>query len=165
MEALRKNETRVGIADAAIISAPGTIATIGLGSCVGILLYDNICNIAALVHIMLPDSTAFKVITNPYKFADTAIPLIIKEMIQQGCSKRNIVAKIAGGAAMFKFSENTINSDIGNRNVIAVKEAIKQQGIKIVAEDVGGSKGRSMFANAENGMVTIRIVGQGIKEL
>ena len=66
---------------------------------------------------------------------------------------------------MFKFSENTINSDIGNRNVIAVKEAIKQQGIKIVAEDVGGSKGRSMFGNAENGMVTIRIVGQGMKEL
>lgn len=165
MEALRKNETRVGIADAAIISAPGTIATIGLGSCVGILLYDNVCNKAGLVHIMLPDSTAFKTITNPYKFADTAIPLVIKEMIRQGCNKKNIVAKIAGGAAMFKFSENTINSDIGNRNVIAVKEAIKQQGIKIVAEDVGGSKGRSMFANAENGMVTIRIVGQGIKEL
>ena len=73
---------------------------------------------------MLPDSHAFKNITNPYKFADKAIPLIIKEIINKGCSKRNIVAKIAGGASMFKFSEKSINSDIGNRNIEAVRKAI-----------------------------------------
>ena len=163
MEAVRKNEVRVGIADAKIISAPNSIMTIGLGSCVGIALYDTGKKIAAL--IMLPDSHAFKSVTNPYKFADLAIPLILEEMTKRGCIKKNVVAKIAGGASMFKFSEKSINSDIGNRNIEAVREAINKEGIIIAAEDVGGSKGRTMFVESESGKVLIRIVGQGIKEI
>ena len=165
MEAVRKNEVRVGIADAKIISAPNSIMTIGLGSCVGIALYDTGKKIAALIHIMLPDSHAFKSVTNPYKFADLAIPLILEEMTKRGCIKKNVVAKIAGGASMFKFSEKSINSDIGNRNIEAVREAINREGIIIAAEDVGGTKGRTMFVESESGKVLIRIVGQGIKEI
>lgn len=165
MVGLRRNETRVGIADAKIILAPDTIMTIGLGSCVGISLHDSIKKITALIHIMLPDSKAFKSITNKYKFADLAIPLIIDEMIKMGCKKQNIVAKIAGGASMFKFSEKSINSDIGIRNIQAVRDAINREGIKIKSEDVGGSKGRTMFAEAETGKVIIRIVGEGTKEI
>lgn len=165
MEILRKNEIRVGIADAKIISAPDSIMTIGLGSCVGIALYDTVKKITALIHIMLPDSHAFKKVTNPYKFADLAIPLILEEMIKRGCAKRNLVAKIAGGASMFKFSEKSINSDIGNRNIEAVKKAITREGITVASEDVGGSKGRSMFVESETGRVLIRIVGEGTKEI
>ena len=165
METLRKNEIRVGIADAKIISAPDSIMTIGLGSCVGIALYDTVKKITALIHIMLPDSHAFKKVTNPYKFADLAIPLILEEMIKRGCAKRNLVAKIAGGASMFKFSEKSINSDIGNRNIEAVKKAITREGITVASEDVGGSKGRSMFVESETGRVLIRIVGEGTKEI
>ncbi len=165
MEILRKNEIRVGFADAKIISAPDSIMTIGLGSCVGIALYDTVKKITALIHIMLPDSHAFKKVTNPYKFADLAIPLILEEMIKRGCAKRNLVAKIAGGASMFKFSEKSINSDIGNRNIEAVKKAITREGITVASEDVGGSKGRSMFVESETGRVLIRIVGEGTKEI
>lgn len=165
MEILRKNEIRVGIADAKIISAPDSIMTIGLGSCVGIALYDTVKKITALIHIMLPDSHVFKKITNPYKFADLAIPLILEEMIKRGCAKRNLVAKIAGGASMFKFSEKSINSDIGNRNIEAVKKAITREGITVASEDVGGSKGRSMFVESETGRVLIRTVGEGTKEI
>lgn len=165
METLRKNEIRVGIADAKIISAPDSIMTIGLGSCVGIALYDTVKKITALIHIMLPDSHAFKKVTNPYKFADLAIPLILEEMIKRGCAKRNLVAKIAGGASMFKFSEKSINSDIGNRNIEAVKKAITREGITVASEDVGGSKGRSMFVESETGRVLIRTVGGGTKEI
>lgn len=165
METLRKNEIRVGIADAKIISAPDSIMTIGLGSCVGIALYDTVKKITALIHIMLPDSHVFKKITNPYKFADLAIPLILEEMIKRGCAKRNLVAKIAGGASMFKFSEKSINSDIGNRNIEAVKKAITREGITVASEDVGGSKGRSMFVESETGRVLIRTVGEGTKEI
>ena len=165
METLRKNDIRVGIADAKIISAPDSTMTIGLGSCVGIALHDTVKKITALIHIMLPDSHAFKKVTNPYKFADLAIPLILEEMIKRGCAKRNLVAKIAGGASMFKFSEQSINSDIGNRNIEAVKKAITREGITVASEDVGGSKGRSMFVEAETGRVLIRTVGEGTKEI
>ena len=66
---------------------------------------------------------------------------------------------------MFKFSEQSINSDIGNRNIEAVKKAITREGITVASEDVGGSKGRSMFVEAETGRVLIRTVGEGTKEI
>lgn len=160
-----KREVKVGIADAAIVQPPQSIATIGLGSCIGILLYDTYNKYTALIHIMLPDSTTFKEVTNPYKFADLAVPLTLEKLIKMGSCKSNIIAKIAGGASMFKFAERSINSDVGQRNITAVKEALKKEKIKIVAEDVGGDKGRSMFVNSENGNVTIKVVGVGIKDI
>ena len=160
-----KVEVRVGIADASMVSAPGTIATIGLGSCVGVMIYDCKNKTVGLVHIMLPDSTSFRNVTNPYKFADIGIPKMLEQLQGKGCLKRNLTAKIAGGASMFKFAEKSINSDIGNRNIEAVKAVMKKEGIKIVAEDVGGSKGRSMFADANTGEVTIRVVGEGTRIL
>lgn len=158
-----KKEVRVGIADASIVTVPNTIATIGLGSCVGVMIYDCKSKIIGLVHIMLPDSTSFRNVTNPYKFADIGIPKVLEQLKGKGCLKRNLTAKIAGGASMFKFAEKSINSDIGNRNIAAVKAVMEKEGIKIVAEDVGGSRGRSMFADPNTGEVTIRIVGEGIK--
>lgn len=159
------NEVKVGIADLNLVLDPGTIMTIGLGSCIGIALYDRILKVAGLSHIMLPDSTQFKNVTNPMKFADSAIPILIEKMQKQGCRKQNIVAKIAGGASMFNFSDKSIISDIGKRNSEAVKRALKDIGIPIIAEDTGGDKGRTMILEASSGKVTLKIVGKGIVEL
>ena len=159
------NEVKVGIADLNLVLDPGTIMTIGLGSCIGIALYDKILKVAGLSHIMLPDSTQFKNVTNPMKFADSAIPILIEKMQKQGCRKQNIVAKIAGGASMFNFSDKSIISDIGKRNSEAVKKALKDIGIPIVAEDTGGNKGRTMILEASTGKVTLKVVGKGTIEL
>ena len=159
------NEVKVGIADLNLVLDPGTIMTIGLGSCIGIALYDRILKVAGLSHIMLPDSTQFKNVTNPMKFADSAIPILIEKMQKQGCRKQNIVAKIAGGASMFNFSDKSIISDIGMRNSEAVKKALKDIGIPIIAEDTGGDKGRTMILEASSGKVTLKIVGKGTVEL
>lgn len=158
-------EVRVGIADAAIVSAPDTLITMGLGSCIGIALYDKEKRIAGLVHIMLPDSTQFRNAVNPYKYADLGIDKLLAEMIIKGCRKERIVAKIAGGASMFNFSDKTIISDMGKRNSLASVEAIKRLSIPIVAEDIGGNKGRTMILNSEDGSVTIRSIGNGLKTL
>jgi chemotaxis protein CheD len=136
-----------------------------LGSCIGIALYDKTTKVAGLAHIMLPDSTQFKSNTNPMKFADLAIPMLIEKMEKQGCNKRNIVAKIAGGASMFNFSDKSIISDIGKRNSDAVKKALKEVAIKIIAEEIGGNKGRTMILKANDGSVILKVVGQGILEL
>ncbi|MGM9934235.1 chemotaxis protein CheD [uncultured Clostridium sp.] len=159
------NEVKVGIADLNLVLDPGTIMTIGLGSCIGIALYDRNKKVAGLSHIMLPDSTQFKSASNPMKFADSAIPLLVEKMKDQGCRKQNIVAKIAGGASMFNFSDKSIISDIGKRNSDAVKKALKEIGIPIIAEDTGGDKGRTMILEASTGKVTLKIVGKGIIEL
>lgn len=159
------NNVKVGIADLNLVLDPGTIMTIGLGSCIGIALYDRMLKVAGLSHIMLPDSTQFKNATNPMKFADSAIPILIDKMQKQGCRKQNIVAKIAGGASMFNFSDKSIISDIGKRNSDAVRKTLKDIGIPIVAEDTGGNKGRTMILEACTGKVTLKIVGKGTVEL
>ena len=79
--------------------------------------------------------------------------------------KQNIVAKIAGGASMFNFSDKSIISDIGKRNSDAVRKTLKDIGIPIVAEDTGGNKGRTMILEAGTGKVTLKIVGKGTVEL
>lgn len=158
-------DKKVGIADLNIVKAPGKIMTIGLGSCVGIAIYDKRIKIAGLAHIMLADSSQFKKITNKAKYADLAIPTLVDKMLELGCSKKNMTAKIAGGASMFNFSDVSMISDIGKRNGIAVKKALEKEGIRVIAEDIGGSKGRTMIFDAENGEVTLKIVGQGVKKI
>ncbi len=155
-------QVKVGIADLNVVVSPKSIMTIGLGSCIGIALYDKNLKIAGLAHIMLPDSTQFNNVSVPMKFADLAIPLLIKEMEKKGSSVKSLIAKIAGGASMFNFSDKNIVSDIGKRNAIAVKEKLNEIGIKVIAEEIGGNKGRTMIVDSNDGKVTIRIVGQGI---
>ena len=158
-------EVKVGIADLNVVLDPGTIMTIGLGSCIGIALYDKTKKLAGLAHIMLPDSNQFKSSSNPMKFADLAIPMLIEKMERQGANKRNLIAKIAGGASMFNVTGKSIISDIGKRNSDAVKKKKKSEQIPIIAEDIGGDKGRTMILEASTGKVILKIVGQGIIEL
>jgi chemotaxis protein CheD len=159
------NEIKVGIADLNIAFCPDKLITVGLGSCVGIAIYDKVAGLGGLAHIMLPDSSQFNKITNQVKFADLAIPMLVEDMIKKGARIRNMTAKIAGGASMFNFSDKSIIMDIGNRNGIAVKNALKILAIPILAEDIGGNKGRTLIFDTENGILSIRTVGMGTTEL
>jgi chemotaxis protein CheD len=159
------NEIKVGIADLNVAFSPNKLITVGLGSCVGIAIYDKTVGLGGLAHIMLPDSSQFNKITNQIKFADLAIPILIENMIKKGAKLRNMRAKIAGGASMFNFPDKTIVMDIGNRNGIAVKNVLNNLSIPILAEDIGGNKGRTLIFDTSNGLLLIRTVGMGIIEL
>lgn len=158
-------EFKIGIAELNVTISPNKLITVGLGSCIGIALYDRNSGIGGLAHIMLPDSTAFTTINNSIKFADLAIPILIEKMMNQGANKRGFIAKIAGGASMFNFTDSKMVMDIGNRNSIAVKQALTKSSIPILGEDVGGNKGRTMIFDTSSGTVQIRTVGVGIKEI
>ncbi|WP_426349110.1 chemotaxis protein CheD [Alloiococcus sp. CFN-8] len=156
-------EVRVGIADMNVVKKPEKLITIGLGSCIGVALYDKTTSIGGLSHIMLPLSYQFSNISNPYKFADLAIPILISKMVAVGSRKYNITAKLAGGASMFNFTDKSLNLDIGDRNIKAVIEVLEKENINITAMDVGGSKGRTMILDSFDGSVQIKTVGAGIK--
>ncbi len=156
---------RVGIADLNIGRSPDVIVTLGLGSCVGVALYDKVAKIGGLAHVMLPDSKQARSGQNPAKFADTAIPLLIEKMERAGASRSRMVAKIAGGAQMFSFSDKNLQLNIGKRNVEAVKAVLAEEKIPLVAEDTGGSYGRSVELHTDSGKFVVRTVGHGIKEL
>ncbi|WOF15611.1 chemotaxis protein CheD [Methanoplanus sp. FWC-SCC4] len=129
------------------------MTSIGLGSCVALILHDNKHSMGAVAHIMLPESNGKK--ERPGKFADTAIPTLYAELLKQGSNKRDITAKIAGGSSMFKQFKG--NLDIGGRNVEAIKKALEEYRIPLVAEDVGGNVGRSItYDPAKKGIISVR---------
>ena len=158
-------EIKIGIADLNVTLSPNKLITVGLGSCVGIALYDKFTGIGGLAHIMLPDSSQFSNVTNSAKFADLAIPILIEKMEGMGGKKRNLKAKIVGGASMFNFADKAMIMDIGNRNGIAVKEVLQKYSIPILAEEIGGNKGRTMIFDTASGIVQIRTAGLGVKEI
>lgn len=154
---------KVGMADLNVCTKPNVLTTLGLGSCVGISLYDPITKVSGMVHIMLPDSTKIKKNENAAKFADTGIDALIEKMVRIGGKRNSLTAKIAGGAQMFAFSANNEMLRIGERNVEATKLKLQQLGIKILAEDTGLNYGRTIEFYSETGQLLIKSVGKEIK--
>jgi chemotaxis protein CheD len=155
---------KVGIADMNIVQSPSIIRTSGLGSCVGVVLFDTVHEIAGLAHVMLPDSNLAKIGSmNIAKYADTAIKALVELIVNAGGNSKLLKAKMAGGAQMFQFTSGNEMMRIGPRNVEAVREELRRLNIKIVAEDVGGNSGRTIEFNPSNRELMIRTVNQGVK--
>lgn len=151
---------RVAMADLNVCSSPDALTTLGLGSCVGIVLYDSTTKIAGMAHVMLPDSTRIRSNENVAKFADTGIDELVRRLEKMGVPKKRLVAKIAGGAQMFAFSSENSMLCVGKRNVEATKEKLKSLDIRIISEDTGDSYGRTIEFYPENGNLLIKTVGK-----
>jgi len=158
------NIIKVGIADLKVVKSPDILTTIGLGSCVGICFWDFRNKVAGLAHIMLPTSKVTKPSANLMKYADTGIDIMLKDMIDLGGKKVNIISKIAGGAHMFSsLGERPIK--VGDTNVAAVKEKLKELHIEINAEDIGADYGRTIELHSETGKLIVKTATKGVLEL
>jgi chemotaxis protein CheD len=157
-------EIRVKVADYAV-AATGTITTIGLGSCVAIMLYDAAVRVGGLAHVLLPSEAMSRDRSNPAKFPATVVPLLLNEMRNLGARADRIQAKIAGGASMFGALMPPGGINIGERNVIAVREVLACAKVPIVAEDTGSDYGRSVFLFLEDGRVEVRSLRRGSRVL
>ena len=157
------NVIKVGMADLNTCKSPDVITTLGLGSCIGLTLYDPVTKIGGMVHYMLPDSTQVRNHENIAKFADTGIEELLKRVIAAGANKTRLVAKIAGGAKMFETKGVSSIGNIGARNAEAAKQILKQKGIRLVAEDTGLNYGRTVELHCETGEFYIKSVGKAIK--
>ena len=156
---------KVGMADYKVGRGPSVLISYGLGSCIGISLYDPQTQIGGLLHIMRPDSTQARASDNPAKFADTGLPLMLNDVIGMGASRSRLVAKIAGGAQMFAFSNATDIMRVGTRNAEAVKRILREMGIRVIAEDTGGSYGRTVQIDLANGVYKVKTIDRGEKEM
>ncbi len=142
----------VGIGEIKVTKNNGTLVALGLGSCICVALYDTKNRIGGLAHILLPYSSEDS--RNP-KYANHAIPTLIEEMRKMGAKRENIVAKISGGAQIFKHMTLEFLK-IGEKNIKAVREILKKLNIRIVAEDVGGTRGRNVYFFVSNGKLLVR---------
>ncbi|GHU41037.1 putative chemoreceptor glutamine deamidase CheD [Clostridia bacterium] len=156
---------KVGMADLNVCKHPDSITTLGLGSCVGIALYDPVSKVGGLAHVMLPDSTQMRNNQNVAKFADTGIDALINKMVKAGANKSKLVAKIAGGAKMFEASGLSGIGNIGERNAEMAAIKLKSLGIPLKAKDVGLNYGRTVELDTATGDFLIKSVGKPVKKI
>ncbi len=153
----------VGMAEIKTVRHPhDALIALGLGSCIGVCAFDPEAGIAGLVHIVLPCSGEDK--AAPGKFADTAIPQLVGEMLRQGANPHRIRVAMAGGAQLFSFNGSAPHLDIGARNIQATTLALEKAILPVVACDLGGNTGRSIHFYGD-GRVRVKTIGQHEREL
>jgi len=148
------------------VGTPGrTLVTYGLGSCIAVILHDAQQQVGGMAHILLPSPSLAKAGANPYKFPQTAIPLLLEAMAEAGANTKSVTARLVGGASMFDNLVPGGAIQMGERNLIATRKALAERGIPVVAEAVGGSVGRTVRFEIASGKVVVSSVREGAKEL
>jgi len=151
----------VRVADSAVAQGEARLTTIGLGSCVAIVLHDAERQVGGLAHVLLPSEALAQDRGNRAKFPGTAVPLLLQGMRELGARPGRIIAKVVGGASMFASLMPANGLQMGERNLLATRAALSRASIPIVAEDVGGGYGRSVFFSVASGRVEVRSVVKG----
>lgn len=144
----------VGIADVRVSKDQDVVLRTILGSCVGICVFDKEKRIGGMAHIMLPRRKDEE--SNFLKYADTAIPFLIDEMKKLGSKSQDMTAKITGGASMFDTGEGSFMAEIGKRNIEVVHEVLSEYSVPVVAEDTGGTRGRTIDLYILDGRLRIK---------
>ena len=154
-----EKELKVGIGDMKLTRGEGRIITYALGSCIGITFYDPAIKLGALLHIMLPERQS-PTDTSLFKYADTGIQETLRKLRAFGMMKSRTIVKIAGGAKMFAIKGNASFGNIGERNTVRVKQILRAEGLRLMAEDTGGSYARTMVLEVGTGKVIIKTFGK-----
>jgi chemotaxis protein CheD len=151
----------VRMAEQAVSRDPAEqLVSLGLGSCIGCALVDRTARVAGLVHIVLPSSASAPAGSPPAKYADTAVPKLIDDLVALGARRARLEAVLCGGAHMFAAAAASPMLEIGRRNGEETRAALARAGVRVRAADVGGSTGRSVEVDVATGAVHVRAVGQ-----
>ena len=158
-------EVVVRVADLRSGRADDTLVTVGLGSCVAIILHDPEAKVGGIAHVLLPTPTLSRKDSNPAKFPQTAIPRLIELMVADGARPQRITARLAGGASMFAALVPPGTIQMGERNLVAVRQVLNTHGVPLIAEAVGGDFGRTVRLRVCDGQVEVSTVAHGIQQL
>jgi chemotaxis protein CheD len=152
----------VRVAELRVARGAGTLAAIGLGSCVAVVLYDPVARVGGLAHVLLPDPSFSRVQDRAAKFATTAVPALLRALVDAGAQRGRIRAWLVGGATMFRDLLPADQPHMGERNVEAARRALAQAGVPVVGESVGGTWGRTVRFDVGEG--TVRVTSPGRAE-
>ena len=146
-------ERRVG-------KAEGMFAVLGIGSCVIVVLYDRATQVGGMAHILLPDPSYNEHSARRWRYATTAIPGLVDEVVAAGALHGRLTARLVGGASMFQELLPKNEPNIGERNIAAARSVLASGCIPVVGEDVGGDVGRSVFFKLSDGRVRVTAYGR-----
>lgn len=155
----------VHVAEFKVGGAGDTLVTIGLGSCVAVVLYDAEAKVGGLAHILLPSPALSRRDQNPGKFPQTAIPLLLQDMVARGARASRVTARIAGGAAMFTNLQPAGTIQMGERNLVAVRAALSHHSLPLVGSEVGADYGRTVRLFVDDGRMEVSTVRRGVTHL
>lgn len=147
------------------IGTNSLLIAFGLGSCIGVFLYDPIKKTGALGHVLLPGISEDDSMIKQRKYCFNLIEIMLEDLLHEGSQKESLIAKIAGGAHMFQFFSTSERRPIGSKNVQSAKLKLQEEKIPLIGEDVGGDYGRTLVANTNTGIVIVKTVLHGIKEI
>jgi chemotaxis protein CheD len=149
----------VGMADCRASADPGRVlVTYALGSCIALVVHDPAARVGGMLHFMLPDSAldAQKAQRNPWMFADTGIPLLVRAACEMGAARRRLTVWAAGGAQVMD-EQGVFN--IGKRNVLAMRKLLWKAGLMLREEELGGAVSRSVRLEIASGRCLLRTAG------
>lgn len=156
----------VRVAELRAATAGTTLVTVGLGSCVAIVLHDPVSRVGGLAHVLLPSPALARSATHrPARVPQTAIPAMLTAMTELGADRRRIQARLAGGASMFASLASPGTVQMGERNLVATRTVLLQHEIPIMGEAVGGDFGRTVTFSIADGRVMVSSVAHGDREL
>jgi chemotaxis protein CheD len=155
----------VGLGELCISHDPqDVLIAFGLGSCLGIGMYDPIAKVGGLIHVVLPEHKS-GTDPNDAKFVDSGIPLLLKKVISEGAMQSRIIIKMAGGANMLVSPGLSGTFDIGTRNISMARIVLKKMNLKLQTEEVGGQVGRTVRMYISSGRMTVRMMGSQERDL
>lgn len=161
---MTQNRYSVDIAMMKLARPPDQLMCLGLGSCVGVAVYDLTAGVGGLIHVLLPSIEEFRQAGNSRtKFADSGITDLLQEVLGAGAVRARLKAKIAGGAAMFASENAFPGNTVGKRNVQSTLDTLSRLGINLVAQDTGGTKGRTIIFDVATGKMTVRMIDRSEK--
>jgi chemotaxis protein CheD len=155
---VRVADLRTGVAD-------DTLVTVGLGSCVAILLHDAEARVGGLAHVLLPSPALSRMDNNPAKFPQSAVPRLIELMATDGAKVQRITARLVGGASMFAALAPPGTIQMGERNLVAARQVLSSYGVPLIGEAVGGDFGRTVRLRVCDGRVEVTTVAHGVQHL
>ena len=158
-------ELVVKVADLQVGGTGDRLVTVGLGSCIAIVLYDPAAKVGGLAHVLLPSPALSRPDGNPAKSPHTAVPRLLELMTERGASPRRVTARLVGGASMFAALSPPGTIQMGERNVVASRQVLHSHSIPLVGEAVGGDYGRTVRLDVSDGTLEVRSVAHGVHTL
>jgi chemotaxis protein CheD len=158
-------EIVVKVADLAVASGDAVLVTVGLGSCVAIILHDREARVGGLAHVLLPSKALTRSTDRPAKYPQAAVPVLLERMVALGANPRRIVARLAGGASMFASLAPPGTIQMGERNLVAARQVLHAHALPLVGEAVGGDFGRTVRLHCADGRVDVSTVAHGVSQI
>jgi chemotaxis protein CheD len=158
-------EIFVRVADLRAGGGDDILVTVGLGSCVAIVLHDPAAKVGGLAHVLLPSPALSRKDDNPAKFPQTALPRLLELMAERGASTRRVTARLVGGASMFASLAAPGTIQMGERNVVACRQTLNQHGVPLVGEATGRDYGRTVKLWVADGRVEVSSVSHGVQSV